>query len=111
MKTMIKLAFSGALLLAASGLQAGDPRDCLLEGTVRHTDRNGDSGVMVQFHSMEKFNDDANCRVRRNEKLEFKLPDDPRLEEAPEGSSVKYRYRRNRQGESEAELISIGTST
>ena len=45
-----------------------------------------------------------------DEKLEFKLPEDPRLQDAPAGATVKYRYQRDEEGESRTELISVGTS-
>jgi hypothetical protein len=46
--------------------------------------------------------------VRRSQKMEFKLPPDTRLKDAPSGSDVKYRYRTDESGQSNAELISTG---
>ena len=97
-----------ALLAAAASVQAGPPRDCVLEGTVYKSGQGDEQSTQVQFHSMEKYSDDSNCRVRRDEKLQFKLPADPRLEKAPSGSSVRYHYQENSNGESKTKLISVG---
>ncbi|MEH6518783.1 MAG: hypothetical protein V7742_19055 [Halioglobus sp.] len=83
-------------------------RDCLLQGTVQQP-RDGESGsTEVKFHSVGKYDEDSNCRIRRDKKMEFKLPDDPRLQDAPDGSEVKYRYRSSSE-QQKTELISIGT--
>ena len=101
-----------SLLLATAGALAAEPsRDCLLTGTVHKSLQGGEEVVDVTFRSVEKFDEDANCRVRRNEKLEFKLPADPRLKSAPEGSAVEYRYREDGQGNTETELLRVGNST
>lgn len=101
-----------ALSLAATGSIADNTsRDCMLEGTVQKPQGGGDTGeeVNVKFHSVSKYDQDSNCRVRRGEKMEFKLPADPRLKDAPPGSSVKYRYQTDGEGTTKTELISIGT--
>ena len=98
---------AAVLLAVAAAAQA--QKDCLLEGTVQKGSSTDSDQVAVKFHSMEKYNQDADCSRRRGEKMEFKLPADPRLKEAPPGSEVKYRYRTDGEGNSEAELISIGT--
>lgn len=101
-----------ALSLAATGSVADPaPRDCMLEGTVQKQQgtSDADQGVNVKFHSVSKYDQDSNCRVRRGEKMEFKLPADPRLKDAPPGSSVKYRYQTDSDGTAKTELISIGT--
>ena len=101
------VTLSSALLLSVPlTALAGPDKDCLLEGTVYKSEANGTG---VKFHSAKKYDKDSNCRVRRGEKLEFKLPDDPRLEEAPAGSSVKYRYQENSDGSSKTELVKIST--
>ena len=100
-------AVSTLALMAASGLAAaGSEKDCLLEGTVYKSGQEQQTGV--KFHSAKKYDKDANCRVRRGEKMEFKLPEDPRLQQAPEGSTVKYRYQQQKDGSSKTELVSIG---
>lgn len=107
MKITGKLIGAAALLAVAMSAQA--QKDCLLEGTVQKGGSADGEQTAVKFHSMEKYDANANCRTRRGEKMEFKLPADPRLEEAPAGSEVKYRYRTDGEGNAEAELISIGT--
>jgi len=107
MKIAGKLIGAAALLTVATVAQA--QKDCLLEGTVQKGGSAGGEQVAVKFHSMDKYDENANCRTRRGEKMEFKLPADPRLKEAPAGSEVKYRYRTDGKGNAEAELISIGT--
>ena len=105
MKKLI-LSLSTAALLAVPGLALAEPeKDCLLEGTVY---KSGEDQTRVKFHSAKRYEKDSNCRVRKGEKMEFKLPEDPRLERAPSGSSVKYRYQENKDGSSKTELVSVG---
>ena len=78
---------------------------CLLQGTVQ---RGGDDATMVKIHSVKKYDEDSRCKVRRGEKMEFKLPQDTRVTDAPEGSQVEYRYRTDEEGKANAELISVG---
>lgn len=105
MKKLI-LSLSTAALLAVPGLALAEPeKDCLLEGTVY---KSGEDQTSVKFHSAKRYEKDSNCRVRKGEKMEFKLPEDPRLEQAPSGSSVKYRYQENKDGSSKTELVSVG---
>jgi hypothetical protein len=40
--------------------------------------------------------------------MEFKLPPDPRVQGAEDGSPVKYRYRKESDGSTSTELISVG---
>jgi len=109
MKTVLGIIAALALpLLANVALADATDKDCLLEGTVHKSGSAAEQGVNVKFHSMSKYDEDANCRVRRGEKMEFKLPPDPRLEEAEDGSPVKYRYRSDGDGSSKTELISVG---
>ncbi|RLQ23443.1 hypothetical protein DWB85_02495 [Seongchinamella sediminis] len=99
-------AVSTAVLLALPGFAlAQTEKDCLLEGTVH---KSGEAETGVTFHSARRYDEDARCRVRRSEKMEFKLPADPRLQEAPDGSTVKYRYQEQKDGSSKTELVSIG---
>lgn len=105
MKTMYStMLLTG--LLAVSPLTLAADKDCLIEGTVRHMDRGGQAVTTVQIDSVGKYEETSNCRVRRGEKMEFKLPADSRVKDAPDGSEVKYRYRSNDNG-SDAQLISI----
>ena len=94
-----------ATLVGTSPLALAE-KDCLLEGTVEKSGSGAEQSTMVKIHSVKKYDDASRCRVRRGEKLEFKLPSDDRLESAPSGSEVKYRYRSNNGG-ANAELISV----
>tara|TARA_R110002072_G_scaffold293478_1_gene462872 strand:- start:203 stop:535 length:333 start_codon:yes stop_codon:yes gene_type:complete len=109
MNPFIKTVIPVILLSAGPIAMAGSEKDCLLEGTVLHNERAGeDTATMVQINSISKYDEDARCKVRRSEKMEFKLPQDTRLQDAPSGSEVKYRYRTDDSGQSNAELISVG---
>lgn len=109
MKTIRQIIVVAAISLVAPGVLAGAEKDCLLKGTVVHGEGAGQDGTRVQIHSVSRYDDDARCRVRSGQKMQFKLPADPRLDEAPSGSEVQYRYRSDGSGESNAELLSIGT--
>lgn len=108
MKIVKALIASAALSLLAGTALADGTKDCMLEGTVHKDGDAGQQGVNVKFHSVSKYDEDANCRVRRGEKMEFKLPPDPRVQEAEDGSPVKYRYRKESDGSTSTELISVG---
>ena len=108
MKIARALIASAALSLLAGAAVADGSKDCMLEGTVHKNSDAAQQGVNVKFHSVSKYDEDANCRVRRGEKMEFKLPPDPRVQDAEDGSPVKYRYRKESDGSSSTELISVG---
>lgn len=99
----ITLAFTGAI-----PAMADTTRDCLLTGTVSQEAAGSQSTTRIDIHSIDKFEEGSRCRVRRGQKLEFKLPQDTRLKTAPTGSEVQYRYRSNKDGSSRTDLISIG---
>ena len=105
MKKLMTAVSTFALLAATGFAQAQTEKDCLLEGTVY---KSGEEQTGVTFHSAKRYDEDAKCRVRRGEKMEFKLPADPRLQDAPDGSTVKYRYQEQKDGSSKTELVSIG---
>lgn len=109
MKALVKIAAASSLALFASAGFADTTRDCMLEGTVQKGQQGPEESVNVKFHSVSKYDQDSSCRVRRGEKMEFKLPADPRLNDAEPGSTVKYRYRTESDGTTQAELVSIGT--
>jgi hypothetical protein len=109
MNELSKTLVFSVLFLVVPVVVAGDQRDCLLEGTVQHGKQSGQESTMVKIDSISKYDEESRCTVRRGQKLEFKLPQDSRLQEVPSGSSVKYRYRTDNSGESNSELISIGT--
>ena len=108
MKTLLTAISTATLLTVAGSVHAGPEKDCLLEGTVYKSGEAGQEQTDIKFHSAKRYDEDANCRVRRGEKLEFKLPEDPRLQDAPSGSSVKYRYQKHEDGSSKTELVSVG---
>ncbi len=108
MRTLRTAAITLTLMVASGAAQAGAEKDCLLEGTVYKSGEAGQEQTDVKFHSATRYDEDANCRVRRGEKMEFKLPADPRLEDARSGSAVKYRYQQDSNGSSKAELVSVG---
>ena len=96
-------AFSGSLALADG------EKDCLLKGTVNHGNQSGQDATTVKINSISKYDETSRCNVRRDQKMEFKLPQDTRLNQAPSGSDVEYRYRTDSNGEGAAELIRVGT--
>ena len=109
MNTYSKTLIFCALALAGPVAMADGEKDCLLQGTVQHGEQAGQKTTMIDINSISKYDDAAKCNVRQGQKLEFKLPQDSRLQAAPSGSEVKYRYRTDNTGESNSELISVGT--
>lgn len=107
MKPLFKAMIVPALFLASSHVMAGSEKDCLLEGTVQHGEQTGQNTTSVKIHSISKYDEQSRCKVRGSEKMEFKLPPDTRLKDAPSGSDVKYRYRSDGSGQSNAQLISV----
>ena len=97
-----------ATMVVVIPASAESERDCLLEGTVHKVDEGSSSRTKVKFHSISPYDENSKCRVRRDRKMEFKLPAESRIKDAPDGSEVKYRYRSGG-GEDQAELISVGT--
>jgi len=108
MNPFSKIVVLTALLSAASVVLADSEKDCLLQGTVVHGEQTGQSMTTVKINSISKYDEDARCNMRRGQKMEFKLPEDARLKDAPSGSGVKYRYRTYDDDQPRAELISIG---
>lgn len=108
MNPLIKTLLIPALILATPFVMADSEKDCLLEGTVLHDEQAGQDTTSVKIHSISKYDAQSRCNVRRSQKMEFKLPQDTRLKDAPSGSDVKYRYRTDESGQSETQLISVG---
>ena len=96
------------VLAAGSFAVAAGERDCLLKGTVQHGAGAAEGTTRVKIHSISQFNEESRCSVNRGQKMEFKLPQDPRLKAAPAGSEVEYRYRSDDGGRTSTELISVG---
>ena len=108
MKLLSNAVLFTALLGLVSGVAAETERDCLMKGTVYKSDHGGEPSTEVKFHSIDDYDGDSRCRMRKGKKLEFQLPADSRLEEAPSGSEVEYRYRTDESGNSSTELIRVG---
>ncbi|MEM9256421.1 MAG: hypothetical protein AAGA91_13315 [Pseudomonadota bacterium] len=107
MKKIQKILVVAAFTAASGPLLAAGEKDCLLKGTVQHGEQAGQETTTVQIHSVTRYDEDARCRVRSGQKLEFKLPQDSRVDEAPSGSEVQYRYRTDGSS-SDTQLISVG---
>jgi len=107
MKALTQTVTFLVLATGAFAVAAGE-KDCLLKGTVEHGDGAAAGTTQVKIHSISQYDEDSRCSVRRSQKMEFKLPQDPRLQDAPSGSAVEYRYRTDDSGQSSAELISVG---
>ena len=84
------LPLSAAMGVSMSA-QAETVRDCVMEGTVKRHQSDGDQ-VYVAFHSAEPAKEGAPCRLRKREKLRFKAPSGANLQDAEPGTRVKYRY-------------------
>jgi hypothetical protein len=108
MKHLLRTMIFPALILGSPLIFADSAKDCLLEGTVLHGEQAGQDTTTVKINSISKYDEDSRCNVRRGEKMEFKLPPDTRLKDAPSGSDVKYRYRTDDAGQPETQLISVG---
>ncbi len=108
MNPLIKTMIIPALLLASPMAMSAGEKDCLLEGTVQHGETAGQNTTSVKIHSISQYDEQSRCKVRGSEKMEFKLPPDTRLKDAPSGSDVKYRYRTDGSGQPETQLISVG---
>ena len=109
LRVMKTLAIAVAFFATAPAAFAESEKDCLLKGTVQHTDSAENATTNVKIHSVSRFDEKSRCRTRRGQKMEFKLPSDNRVQDAPNGSEVQYRYRTDESGESNAELISVST--
>ena len=107
MKNIFNAVAIFALLTAGPVALAGE-KDCLLKGTVEHGAGAAAGSTQVNIHSVSRYDEDSRCSVRRGQKMEFKLPQDSRVREAPTGSEVEYRYQQDDIGESSAELIRVG---
>lgn len=108
MNAFLKTMILPALILASPLVLADSEKDCLLEGKVVHGTQGKQGATSVKITSISKYDADSSCNVRRGQKMEFKLPQDTRLKQAPSGSDVKYRYRTDETGQAETQLISVG---
>ncbi len=97
-------------LVGFSGIALAETtRDCVLEGTVK--DRSaGDDRVYVAFHSARPATDDADCNIRKREKLQFKQPVGTSLQSARPGTTVEYRYTEDSKEGARWQLREVGKS-
>ena len=107
MKILVKTMVFLALATGSLALAAGE-KDCLLKGTVQRGAGGAEGATQVKIHSISQFSEESRCSVNRSQKMEFKLPQDPRLQAAPAGSEVEYRYRSDDSGRTSTELINVG---
>jgi len=108
MNPLLKTLIIPAILLACPVAMVDNEKDCLLEGTVMHGAQGSQDATSVKITSISNYDAESRCNVKRGAKMEFKLPQDTRLKQAPSGSDVKYRYRTDDAGQSETQLISVG---
>ena len=79
------------LLILSANVPAETIRDCTVTGTVKRSSASAEN-VHVALHSIEPADSDADCHIRRKEKLQFKLPASQELADAKPGTRVEYRY-------------------
>ncbi len=111
MKTLLGITSALTLLLAtqvAAQANADITQDCILEGTVNQTRAaSGSEEVHLVFRSAER-GEQAPCRmsrVNRSRRIQFKVPSDNDIVDAPHGSKVKYRYTEDGEGKRQWRLI------
>lgn len=100
--------FLSSLLVCAVAQAETPASDCLLTGTVKQSAAD-ENKVYVAFRSARPAEQGAKCKVHRNEKLQFKVPADSRINAAPPGSKVEYRYTEDRDHADSWELQSISS--
>ena len=66
--------------------------------------------INALIHSARAAEEGANCRIRPNEKLQFKESRTSDLSEAKPGTRVKYRYTEDSEKGSEWELQKVSSS-
>lgn len=107
MKTGFSIASALALVLAAQA-HAEITQDCILEGTVNQTRAaSGSEEVRLVFRTAER-GEEAPCRMSRmdrSRRIQFKVPSDNDIVDAPHGAKVKYRYTEDVEGTRQWRLI------
>jgi hypothetical protein len=110
MKFKMLCAAAVASLVGLSGLaEAETTRDCVLEGTVKNRSA-GDDRVYVAFHSARPATENADCTIRKREKLQFKQPAGTSLQSARPGTQVEYRYTEDSKEGARWHLREVGKS-
>lgn len=90
------------LPLLAATAHAEVTQDCILEGTVdKGKAEQMGQDVYVAFHSASRAEKNSECSLQRRNRVQFKEPKNAMIENAPDGSKVRYRYTEedNQQGE------------
>jgi len=101
------LLAAGLLSCCAAGASAEVTQDCILEGTVdKQKAASTGRDVYVAFHSASDGRE-ADCRLNRRHKVEFKEPKNAMIENVPDGSKVRYRYREEDNNSGEWQLIDV----
>jgi len=100
--------FLSSLLVCAVAKAETPVSDCLLTGTVKQSAAD-ENKVYVAFRSARPAEPGAKCKMPRKDKLQFKVPADSRINAAPPGSKVEYRYSEDREQEGSWELRSISS--
>jgi len=110
---MLKHTLRHTLLLAtlpmlAMAAQAEVTQDCILEGTVdkRKAEQMGQD-VYVKFHSAARAERGSECNLQRRNRVQFKEPKNAMIENAPDGSKVRYRYTEKDNQQGEWQLIGV----
>jgi len=97
-----------ATLILACNVQAEPVRNCMVDGTLKKS-RDSDK-VYVAFHSAKPAEDGASCKIRRNEKLQFKAPTDSGITDAEPGAKVRYHYKEDADGSTSWELKDVSST-
>lgn len=96
---MKSIIMSLGLLAIAGTAHANPARDCMLEGTVKKNPADSEK-VYIAFHSAKPAEEGARCRMRKEEKLQFKAPASD-LQDAEPGTRVRYRFTEDEAGNSD----------
>ncbi len=108
MKTGFSIIASALALALTAQAHAEITQDCILEGTVKQTrTASGSEKVRLVFRTAER-GEEAPCRMSRAERsrrIQFKVPSDSDIVEAPHGAKVKYRYTEDVDGRRQWRLI------
>ncbi|MDP4652400.1 MAG: hypothetical protein NWR12_13500 [Haliea sp.] len=93
MKLITKTLILATLPLFSALTLAEVTQDCILEGTVdkKKAEQMGQD-VYVAFHSTKRAEAGSECQLERRSRIQFKEPKNAMIENAPDGSQVKYRY-------------------
>ncbi|GAB3316222.1 hypothetical protein [Haliea atlantica] len=96
------------LPLVALGARAEVTQDCILEGTVdKGKAEQMGRDVYVEFHSAARAERGSECNLQRRNRIQFKEPKNAMIENAPDGSKVRYRYTEKDDQQGEWRLIGV----